>query len=146
MVEGLAELSRAGILLYVPDSQAMLAGVHALMGQPKAAHGLLDEALSICGRTGEVWIEAELHRQKADLLRTDQVAAETCFYHAIDTARRYSAKLFELRAAIGLARLWGEQARRAEARDLLAPVYGWFTEGFDTADLKQAKALLEELA
>jgi predicted ATPase len=71
--------------------------------------------------------------------------AETCFQHALDVARRQQAKSWELRAAMSLARLWQQQGKRAEARALLAPVYGWFTEGFDTADLQEAKTLLDEL-
>ena len=76
----------------------------------------------------------------------NQAEAETCFHHALDIARNQQAKSLELRAATSLARLWQSQAKRQEAHDLLAPVYGWFTEGFDTADLKDAKALLDELA
>jgi predicted ATPase len=75
----------------------------------------------------------------------DDAASEDCYRHALDVARRQSAKLWELRAAMSMARLWRDQGKRDEARDLLAPVYGWFTEGFDTLDLKEAKALLEEL-
>ena len=100
------------------------------------------------GRTGQRRWEAELHRLEGialfglNRLEEGQVALE----EALRIARRQQAKAYELRAATSLARLWGEQGRRAEARDLLAPVYGWFTEGFDTADLKEAKALLDELA
>ncbi len=72
--------------------------------------------------------------------------AETCFQHALDIARRQQARSWELRAAMSLARLWQQQGKRAEAHELLAPVYGWFTEGFDTADLQEARALLDELA
>ena len=79
-----------------------------------------------------------------DILTLQEVSPS--FHRALETARQQQAKSWELRAATSLARLWGEQGRRAEARDLLAPVYGWFTEGFDTPDLKEAKALLDELA
>ena len=75
----------------------------------------------------------------------NQAEAETCFQHALEMARTQQAKSFELRAATSLARLWQQQGERQEAHDLLAPVYGWFTEGFDTADLQEAKALLDEL-
>ena len=75
----------------------------------------------------------------------NQADAETCFHHALDIARIHQAKSFELRAATSLARLWQYQGKRQEVHDLLAPVYGWFTEGFDTADLQEAKALLQEL-
>jgi predicted ATPase len=71
--------------------------------------------------------------------------AETCFQHALDSARRQQAKWLELRTAVSLSRLWQQQGKRVEAHDLLAPIYDWFTEGFDTADLQEAKALLEEL-
>ena len=146
MAEGLAELSRAAILLYVPDAQAMLARVHGLMGQSDIALELLDVALAICASTGEAWIEAELHRQKAELLHTHPLAAEIYYFKAIDTARRHSAKLFELRAAVGLAGLWREHGQRGEAHSLLSPIYASFVEGFDTPDLTDARTLLNELA
>jgi predicted ATPase len=94
--------------------------------------------------------EAELYRVKGELilarLSPDHEEAEACFRKALEVARSQSAKFFELRAANRLARLWQGQGRKDEARELLAPVYGWFTEGFDTLDLKEAKALLDELA
>ena len=92
--------------------------------------------------------EPELYRLKGALLlgqaHPDAPQAETCFHHALDIARRQPAKSFELRAAISLAHLWQSQDKRQDAYDLLAPVYGWFTEGFNTADLQEAKALLNE--
>ncbi len=100
--------------------------------------------------TGERWYEAELYRLKGELLlqqsSDNQAEAEACFQQALDVARHQQAKSFELRAATSLARLWQQQGKRQEAHDLLAPVYSWFTEGFDTADLQDAKALLDELA
>jgi predicted ATPase len=108
---------------------------------------LLDEALQMVDRTGERWFEAELNRHKGHLLlrqgRTQ--AAEELYRKALRIAREQQANLWELRAAASLARLRRDQGERAEARDLLAPVYGWFTEGFNTPDLKEAKALLDEL-
>jgi predicted ATPase len=97
--------------------------------------------------TGERVNEAELHRLRGDLLKAlgDQVAAEQSYHRAIAVAGQQSAKIWELRAANSLARLWQNLGKRAEARDLLAPIYGWFTEGFDTPVLQDAKALLEEL-
>ena len=93
--------------------------------------------------------EAELHRLKGESLLPLSVEkhaeAEACFRQALDVAHRQEAKSLELRSAMSLARLWQQQGRQAEARALLAPVYGWFTEGFDTADLQEAKALLDEL-
>ena len=95
------------------------------------------------------WWEAELYRLKGELLLQHAVAqpgeAEACFQQALAVARRQQAKSLELRAAMSLGRLWQQQGRRTEARALLAPVYGWFTEGFDTADLQDAQILLEEL-
>ena len=100
------------------------------------------------GRDEDRWAEAELHRVRGELLRAghDPAGAERCFCRAIDIAQQQSAKFWELRAAISLARLWREQGKRDAARDLLAPIYGWFTEGFDTPVLKEAKALLDTLA
>ena len=94
--------------------------------------------------------EAELHRLKGKLLLQqripDEAQAETCFHQAIDIARQQQAKSLELRAAMSLARLWQQQGKQAEAYELLVPIYGWFTEGFDTTDLREAKALLDELS
>jgi len=108
---------------------------------------LLDDALRIVERTGERWFAAELNRHKGQLLlrQGHPEAAEELYRKALSVAEEQEAKLWELRAATSLARLSGDQGRREEARDLLAPVYGWFTEGFDTPDLKEAKALLGEL-
>src|SRR5262249_51794688 len=119
------------------------------MGQPEAGLAALAEALTLVETTGERWYEAEIYRLKGALLvqqnTANQAEAETCFHHALDIARNQQAKSFELRAATSLARLWQQQGKRQEAHGLLAPVYQWFTEGFDTADLKEAKALLDEL-
>src|SRR5262249_55222520 len=110
----------------------------------------LMEALMLMDTTRVRWYESELYRLKGELLlqqhAANQAEAETCFQQAISIARSQQAKSFELRTATSLARLWQRQGKRQEAYDLLAPVYGWFTEGFDTADLKDAKALLDELA
>jgi predicted ATPase len=114
--------------------------------------------LTLLEKTGERYYEAELHRQRGELLllrdakshpaqgNGEQHEAETCFQHALDVARQQQAKSLELRAAISLSRLWQQQGKQAEALALLASIYGWFTEGFDTADLQEAKALLDELA
>ena len=105
--------------------------------------------MSRAAETGEVAAEAELRRLQGELLHrrgtANAGAAEAAFAQAVSVARRQGSRGYELRAATSLARLWQDQGRRAEARDLLAPVYGWFTEGFDTADLRAAKALLDEL-
>ena len=104
--------------------------------------------MQIAERTGERWFAAELNRHKGQLLlrQGHPEAAEELYRKALSIAEEQGAKLWELRAAASLARLRRDQGRRAEARDLLAPVYAWFTEGFDTADLKEAKALINELA
>ena len=110
--------------------------------------GLLDDALQIIVRTGERWFEAELYRHKGQLMlrQGHTEAAERLYCKALSIAREQEAKLWELRAAASLARLRRDQGCRAEAHDLLAPVYDWFADGFDTPDLKEAKALLNELA
>ena len=107
-----------------------------------------DAAPSIIEATGERWYEAEIRRLRGDLLKAagDSTAAEASFRDAIAVASKQQAKLFELRASASLSRLWRDQGKVQQARELLAPVYGWFTEGFDTRDLKDAKALLEELS
>ena len=103
--------------------------------------------MQIAERTGERWFAAELNRHKGQLLLREghPEAAEELYRKALSIAEEQEAKLWELRAAVSLARLRRDQGRHAEARDLLAPVYGWFTEGFDTPDLKEAKALLDDL-
>ncbi|HKM72881.1 MAG TPA: hypothetical protein VJX94_22920 [Stellaceae bacterium] len=109
---------------------------------------LLDDALQIAGRTGECWLDAELYRHKIQLLQrqghTD--ATEELYRKAMIIAEEQEAKLWEIRTATSLARLRSDQGRGDEARDMLAPIYGWFTEGFDTPDVKEAKALLDSLA
>ena len=132
----------------MPYHIALLARACEIAGQIEEALALLDDALQIVERTGERWLAAELHRHKGQLLlrQGHSEAAEELYRKALSIAEEQEAKLWELRAAVSLARLRRDQGRRAEARDLLAPVYGWFTEGFDTADLKEAKALLDELA
>jgi predicted ATPase len=111
---------------------------------------VLTEAMGLVDQQGERWWEAELYRLKGELLLvvspSNKADIEVCLYHALDIARRQQAKSLELRAVMSLARLWQRQGKRAEACEVLAPVYDWFTEGFDTADLQEAKALLEELA
>jgi len=115
-------------------------------GRPAEALLPIAEALDYVAQSGIVYYEAELHRLESELsLGRGDERSEACFRRAIEIARALQAKSFELRAATSLARLWGEQGRHAEARELLAPVYGWFTQGFDIADLKDAKALLDEL-
>jgi len=145
---GLAAYRATGAEVWVPHFVALLAGACEIAGQIEESLTLLDEAFQIVERTGERWFEAELHRRKGQLLLKQEHAdaAESRYRKAITIAVEQEAKLWELRAAVSLARLRRAQGRRAEARNLLAPVYSWFTEGFDTQDLKEAKALLDELA
>jgi predicted ATPase len=136
-----------GAGVWLPHHIALLAGACEIAGQIEEGLTLLDQALQIVERTGERWFEAELHRRKGQLLlqQGHAEAAEELYRRALSIAAEQEAKLWELRAAMSLARLRRDQGRRAEARDLLAPVYSWFTEGFDTPDLKEAKAFLDEL-
>jgi predicted ATPase len=110
----------------------------------------LAEALTLADKTGERGLEAELHRLRSESLQRvpgcDPTAVEASFRRAIAVAQSQGARLWELRAATGLSRLFRDQGKRDVAHDLLAPVFGWFTEGFDTLDLKEAKALLKELS
>ena len=131
----------------MPHYIAFMAGASEIEGQIEEAASLLDDALQIVGRTGERWFAAELNRHKGQALlrQGHSEAAEELYCKALRIAQEQEAKLWELRAATSLAQLRRHQGRPTEARDLLAPVYGWFTEGFDTPDLKEAKALLEAL-
>jgi predicted ATPase len=137
-----------GAQAWVPYYIALLAGGHEIAGQVDEALAQLDDALRIVDRTKERWFAAELNRHKGQLLlrQGHTAAAEEMYRTALGIAREQQAKLWELRAAASLARLWRDQGLPTEACDLLAPVYGWFTGGFDTPDLKDAKALLDELA
>ena len=151
MRRGLAALRATGAALRLPYYLALLAEACGQTGQAAEGLTLLAEALAQAHKTGESWTEAELHRLKGELLLMDCLPTTTrrlkdVFHQALAIARRQQAKSWELRAAMSLSRLWQQQGKRAEAYELLAPIYGWFTEGFDTADLQEAKALLEELA
>ena len=137
-----AAVRRAGIFLLLADAQRAA-------GQLAEAQGTVATGLAVAAQTGQLFFDADLHRLDGDLLlatggTADEAAAR--YHRALAIAREQGARSLELRAATSLARLWRDQGKRAEARDLLAPVYGWFTEGFDTRDLHDAKALLEELA
>ena len=146
--QGLLTLRATGAELLQPYFLALLAEAYRTTGQVEEGLAVLAEALALVDTRGERHYEAELYRLKGALLlqqASDNPAeAETCFHHALEIARHQQAKSFELRAATSLARLWQQQGKRQEAHDLLAPVYHWFTEGFDTADLQDAKALLDE--
>jgi predicted ATPase len=148
--QGMAAWRAAGAELARPYYLALLAEAYGKGGQVEEGLSTLAEALATVHNTGERFYEAELYRLKGELLLAQSVyqttEAEACFHKALDVTRRQQAKSLELRASMSLAHLWRRQGKQNKARELLAGVYGWFTEGFDTADLQEAKALLEELA
>ena len=123
---------------------------YAELGQPDDARRCIDDAIDKVERSNEKWCEAEVNRIAGEVAlkspAPDTEKAEKYFERALSVAHQQQMKSWELRAAMSLARLWRDQGKVQQARELLAPVYGWFTEGFDTRDLKEAKALLEELA
>jgi predicted ATPase len=145
--QSIAAYRATGTRLQSTHHLTLLAQALASCGHHGEGLAALREAAALVEDTGERYVEAEIHRLEGNLLLAadGSAEAEACYVKALDTARGQEARSLELRAARDLARLWGEQGRRVEARDLLAQVYGWFTEGFDTADLKEAKALLDEL-
>jgi class 3 adenylate cyclase/predicted ATPase len=145
---GLAALRSTGSRMWAPFYLAYLAYAHVRLGQVDDAWRCIDDAVSEAEGTSERWYEPELQRIAGTIAlkqaEPDAGKAEAYFERALAVARRQQAKSWELRAAMSVARLWRDQGKRDEARELLAPVYGWFTEGFDTRDLKEAKALLDE--
>jgi predicted ATPase len=150
MRHGLAALRATGAALRLPYYLALLAEACGRTGQVAEGLTLLAEALTQAHKAGESWMETELHRLKGELLLSlsadHHTEAEGCFHQALAIARCQQAKSLELRAAMSQSRLWQQQGKRTEAHQLLAEIYGWFTEGFDTPDLQDAKALLEALA
>jgi predicted ATPase len=148
--QGLIALGATGAETARPYYLALLAEAYGMQGEPEEGLALLTEALTQADTTGEHWYQSELCRLQGELLLQgssgNSTEAESCFHHALEIARTQQAKSFELRAATSLARLWHQQGKRDEARQVLGDVYSWFTEGFDTLDLKDAKALLDELA
>jgi predicted ATPase len=148
LTTGLAGMREAGFILYRPQNLTLLGDACRMAGQWQAALGHCAEAQRLAEATGERWFQAETLRLTGDVrLRIgDTAGAEASYGEALAIARRQDAKLWELRAATGLARLWRDQSKLSQARDLLAPVYGWFTEGFASPVLQDAKALLEELS
>jgi predicted ATPase len=148
--QGLDAYRATGAVVRQPGYFAELAAVYVDIGQPEEGLVVVAEALAHVERTGERWCEADLYRLKGELLLQlypdNHTKAETCFQQALDIARQQQAKSLELRAAMSLAHLWQQQGKCQEAYDLLAPVYNWFTEGFGTADVQEAKALLDDLA
>jgi predicted ATPase len=146
--QALAAFTGQGNKFLVPFYQGLLAEIEA-QGDAEGALTRIDEALALAGETGEHWSDAFLHRCRGEILlkrdSANTAPAEEAFLAAIAVAQQQKARSFELRAAISLAYRWRDQGKVQQARELLAPVYGWFTEGFDTRDLKDAKALLDEL-
>ena len=147
---GIAAYPSTGATIWLPLLLSHLARANAELGRFDAAWNCIDDAVTAVETTNERWSEAEVHRIRGEisLLSRDPDAgkAETCFERALVVSRKQQAKSWELRAAMSMARLWRDQGKPQQARELLAPVYGWFTEGFDTRDLKEAKALLDALA
>jgi predicted ATPase len=158
MHQGLAALRATGTEAELPWLLSMLATACGNVGKVEEGLNLIDEAVEMVHRTGKHLDEAGVYRVKGELLLkarglslpsagpTTESEAEACFRQALNTARRQQAKSLELRAAMSLSRLWQRQGKRAEARELLTEIYGWFTEGFDTADLQEARKLLETLS
>ncbi len=146
---GISALRSAGSMFWMPLYSSYLAKGYAELGKFDDAWRCIGEAMTAVETTKERWWEAEANRTAGEIAlmspEPDTAKAEVYFDRALAVARAQQAKSWELRAAMSMARLWRDQAKRDEARDLLAPVYGWFTEGFDTLDLKEAKALLDEL-
>jgi len=150
ITSGITMYRSTGSRLYLPIFLSHLSKAYGELGQFDQAWRYIGEAMAAVETTKERWYEAEIHRVTGQVaLKLPQLGssqAETYFEHALNVARMQQAKSWELRAAMSMARLWLDQGMREKARDLLAPIYGWFTEGFDTRDLKEAKDLLQALA
>ena len=147
---GVTAMRSTGTTMWMPFWLSHLARANAEIGQYDDARRCIIEAMAAAETAKERWCEAEVNRIAGEVAllspEPDLANAETHFERALAVAREQQAKSWELRAAMSMVRLWRDQGKRDEARDLLAPVYGWFTEGFDTLDLKDAKALLDALA
>jgi predicted ATPase len=145
--QGLSAYQGTKVRLLTPYLLALIAETYGKIGKVEEGLNTLAEAFLILDAFGSYFLEAELYRLKGELLlqqsSDNAAAAEACFHKAIEIACHQQAKSLELRASTSLARLWQQQGKRQEAHDLLAPVYYWFTEGFSTADLQDAKALLD---
>ncbi len=149
LTHGIAAWRSTGATWFLPLYQSNLTRAYAELGQFDDAWRCIGEAMTAMETTKERWYEAEVHHTAGEIAlksrEPDAAKAQAYFESALAVARKQQAKSLELRSAMSMARLWRDQGKRVEARDLLAPVYGWFTEGFDTLDLKEAKALLGEL-
>jgi class 3 adenylate cyclase/predicted ATPase len=150
ITSGITALRSTGLTWWMPLWLSYLASAHAELGQFNDSWRCIGDAVTTVKATNDRWCEAQVHRLAGEIAlkspAPDAAKAEAYFGRALDVARQQQAKSWELRAATSMARLWRDQGKVQQARDLLAPVYGWFTEGFDTLDLKEAKALLDELA
>jgi len=150
MREGLDAQRGTANVLWRPYSSILLAEAYRQAGQVEEGLNTVTEEMDMANRTGSRLWEAELYRVKGEMLLQSKVPrmseAKECFRQAIDIARKQRSKSLELRAVMSLSRLWQGKGKIEEARQMMAEIYGWFTEGFDTADLKEAKALLEELS
>jgi predicted ATPase len=150
ITSGLAAMRSTGTTMWVPLWLSYLTRANAKIGQFDDARRCIGEAMAAVETAKERWCEAEVNRIAGETAllspEPDLAKAEAYFERALAVAREQQAKSWELRAAMSMARLWRDQGRRSQARDILAPVYGWFTEGFGTLDLKHAKAMLDELA
>ena len=150
LTSGVTALRSTGSTLWLPLGFSYLAMAYAELGQFNEAWRSIGDAMTAMETTKEKWFEADIHRIAGKIAlmspEADAAKAQEYFERALAVARKQQTKSWELRAAMSLARLWRDQGKPNEARELLAPVYGWFTEGFDTRDLKEAKVLLEELA
>ena len=155
MHQGLTAWQATGAVIGRTHQLTNLAKAYGSVGQTEPGRHIVSEALALMDQTGERFCAAELYRLKGELLLQQEAttettrqtwqAAEACFHTALAVARQQQARGWELRAAMSLSRLWQQQGKCVDAYDLLAPIYGWFTEGFDTADLQDAKVLLEDL-
>jgi predicted ATPase len=147
---GVAAYRQTGATVFVPLWLSHLTRGYAELGQFDDAWRCIGKAITAVETTSERWCEAEVHRVAGEIAlmspEPEAAKAQASFERALAVARKQQAKSWELRAAMSLARLWRDQGRPQQARELLAPIYGWFTEGFDTLDLKEAKTLLEEVA
>jgi predicted ATPase len=150
ITSSLVEFRSTGATYFVPFYLSCLARAHADLGQFDAARRAINEAIAALEATGERWWEGEVRRVAGEIAlkspSPDIAKAEEDFTYALSIAQSQQAKSWELRAAMSMARLWRDQSKSQEARELLAPVFGWFSEGFETLDLKEAKALLDTLA
>jgi predicted ATPase len=149
LAPGLAAYGSTGATIWTPLHLSYLARAYAELDQFDDAWRCIGEAMTMLEKAGEIWCEAEIYRTAGEIAlklpEPDAAKAEVHFEHALSVARTQQAKSWELRAAMSMARLWRDQDKPEHARELLAPIYGWFSEGFDTLDLKEAKALLDEL-